>query len=97
MGRIMSSAESHEDIEDWLIARFSQITDVAPDQIDVNRPFVDYRLDSALAVTLSREFSDWLGRELPITLFWEHPTIRSLALAVVDEGAGGHHVVHERA
>ncbi|MFC4161437.1 acyl carrier protein [Chitinimonas lacunae] len=73
---------STEAAEDWLVQRFASLAQVAPAEIDLDRPFADYRLDSAVAVTISGEFSRWLGQELPITLFWEHPTIRSLAFAV---------------
>ncbi|MDK2122755.1 acyl carrier protein [Parachitinimonas caeni] len=74
--------QGHEAIEDWLVQRFAQLAEVSPDDIDLDRPFADYQLDSAVAVTVSREFGAWLGKELSITLFWEYPTIRSLAAAL---------------
>ncbi|MEX0731425.1 MAG: acyl carrier protein [Aquisalimonadaceae bacterium] len=81
----MTEAVQHprqESMEDWLISRFAQLAGVSPDEIDIDRPFADYQLDSAVAVTMTKEFSAWLGRELSITLFWEYPTIRSLAAAI---------------
>lgn len=78
----LDQPRSTEAAEDWLVQRFAQLAETAPEDIDLDRPFADYRLDSAVAVTVSAEFSRWLGQELPITLFWEHPTIRSLAFAV---------------
>lgn len=71
-----------EAIENWLVQRFSQLADVSPDEIDIDRPFADYQLDSAVAVTVSRELSRQVGRDLPITLFWEYPTIGSLSSAL---------------
>jgi acyl carrier protein len=70
------------EIEDWLVQRFAQLADVPNDEIELERPFADYRLDSAVAVTVARELAVWLGRELPITVFWEYPTIASLARAL---------------
>ena len=52
------------------------------DQIDATRPFVDYHLDSAVAVTVTRELGAWLSQDLPITLFWEYPNIDSLSAAL---------------
>ncbi len=77
------------DIQDWLVARFADLAQVAPQDIDVDRPFIDYQLDSALAVTVSQELGDWLAQELSITLFWEYPTIRSLAETMGAEAGHG--------
>ena len=76
---------TQEQIEDWLVQRFSQISAVTAAEIDIDRPFIDYQLDSAVAVTVSNELSSWLGYKLPITLFWEYPSISSLSCAL---GAG---------
>jgi acyl carrier protein len=71
-----------EDIQAWLIVRFADVLQVPPEDMDPNRPFADYQLDSALAVTVSRELGEWLEQELSITLFWEYPTIAELASAL---------------
>lgn len=78
--------ETQEAIADWLVQRFAQLAEVAPADIDIERPFADYQLDSAVAVTVSQELSERTGRDLPITLFWEYPSIGSLscALAIPD-------------
>jgi acyl carrier protein len=76
----------HKDsIEYWLVQRFAQLADVPAESIDVERPFADYQLDSAVAVTVSRELGAQVGRDLPITLFWEYPTIDTLAAALHDD------------
>ncbi|WWE79882.1 8-amino-7-oxononanoate synthase (plasmid) [Burkholderia gladioli] len=75
---------SHQDaIQHWLVQRFAQLAEVPAQSIEVERPFADYQLDSAVAVTVSRELSEQLGRDLPITLFWEYPTIAALSAALV--------------
>jgi acyl carrier protein len=74
-----AAARAASDIECWLVERFAQLANVEPSEIDSDRPFSDYALDSSVAVTVTAEFSRWLGSELAITLFWEYPTIRSLA------------------
>ena len=75
------------EIETWLLDRFAKLADIAPDDIDVDRPFADYQLDSSVAVTLTQDLSRWLARELSITLFWEYPSIRDLSSALADERA----------
>lgn len=74
--------QSQESIEEWLVHRFAGLADLSPADIDVNRPLADYQLDSAVAVTVSMELSARIGRDLPITLFWEYPTIGSLSSAL---------------
>jgi len=76
------SLSTQEEIESWLVQRFAQISQVGANDIDVDRPFADYELDSAVAVTVSQELSAQVGQTLPITLFWEYPTIASLASAI---------------
>ncbi|AFE06196.1 hypothetical protein COCOR_05112 [Corallococcus coralloides DSM 2259] len=77
---------SREQVENWLVNRIAEVAGLSQDAVDIQSPFVDYRLDSAVAVTVTAEFSRWLGRELPITAFWEYPTIQSLAGAVASDG-----------
>ena len=73
------------DVESWLIQQFSQLSQMEPESIELDRPFVDYNLDSSVAVSLAQELGRKLGAPLPVTLFWEYPTIRSLAAALSEE------------
>jgi acyl carrier protein len=85
-------ARSSDEIEHWLITRFAEALNVEPERIDVTSPITDYQIDSSAAVTVTNELSEWLGASLPVTLFWEYPTMRSLAVdlaAVRDGGIGG--------
>jgi acyl carrier protein len=77
---------TQEEIANWLVRRFAQLAQVGPAEIDVERPFADYELDSAVAVTVSQELSAQVGKSLPITLFWEYPTIASLSSALGMDG-----------
>lgn len=73
---------SSDEIEQWLVERFATIAEVDATELDVDRPFADYHLDSSVAVTVTRELSAWLDRELSLTLFWEYPTIATLSRAL---------------
>lgn len=76
---ISTIRRSREDIESWLTSRFAEIAALDRAQIDLDEPLAQYRFDSSVAVSVTGDLSSWLGRELPVTLFWEHPTIRTLA------------------
>jgi len=78
--------ETHDAVEAWLIDKLAALSQVDPDSIDVDRPFVDYHLDSSVAVTLALELGRWIGREFSPTLFWEFPNISVLAAALSDPG-----------
>jgi acyl carrier protein len=68
----------------WLVAKFALITGGDEADIDVERPFADYALDSSVAVSVAAELGLWVGQELSVTLFWEFPSIAELADALAD-------------
>lgn len=74
---------SEEAIQNWLLSRMSQYLGVSADEIDVQASFARYGLDSAVAVSLTGELAEWLGREFEPTLFWEYPCVQALARHLV--------------
>lgn len=42
-------------------------------------PIARFGLDSMAAVELHKAVEDWLGRPVPVTALWEHPTLDALA------------------
>jgi acyl transferase domain-containing protein/acyl carrier protein len=63
-----------------LIARLvAARVDLAPEQIDHDRPLESYGLDSAAAVTVAGELEQALGRPLHETLVYDFPTVRALS------------------
>ncbi|MCC7358230.1 MAG: amino acid adenylation domain-containing protein [Anaerolineales bacterium] len=67
-------------IESWLVDHIAKRLKMRPGVIAVERPFVEYGLDSAQAVGVAGELAVWLKRPVPPTLAWDYPTIRLLAL-----------------
>jgi acyl transferase domain-containing protein/acyl-CoA synthetase (AMP-forming)/AMP-acid ligase II/acyl carrier protein/alpha-ketoglutarate-dependent taurine dioxygenase len=63
----------------WLAGRLAAQLGVEPGAIDPRQPFAGYGVGSLAAVSLAGELAEWLGRRLPATLLYEHPTIESLA------------------
>ena len=84
------------EIEGRLVAHLARVLGIDPAAIDVGQPFADHGLSSLQAVALSAELEDLLGRALPATLAYDHPTIAALSRHLAGEtlsadgGAGGH-------
>ena len=66
---------------EWLIARGG----VAPEDVDLERPFAEYGLDSMTAVEMSGEIEDWSGVELTPIVAWNHPTVTRLSGYITDQ------------
>ncbi|MEO1131517.1 MAG: phosphopantetheine-binding protein, partial [Cyanobacteria bacterium J06639_1] len=78
----MASADappSEEAIQDWLIAKLAAATGLDPDDIEIDEAFANYGLDSSVALSLTGELGEWLGRDLEPTLFWEYTSVETLA------------------
>ena len=75
-------------VETLLVAKIAAHVKIDPDAVDTEKPFADYGLDSALAVSLVGELESHLGLQLPATLAWDYPCIANLSkyLAELDPG-----------
>jgi acyl-CoA synthetase (AMP-forming)/AMP-acid ligase II/acyl carrier protein len=74
--------ESH--VRNWLKAWLVARVGIEPSEIQLDKQFDEYGLDSLTAVELSGELEDWSGVELTPTNAWEHPSIDSMASLVTD-------------
>jgi myxalamid-type polyketide synthase MxaE and MxaD len=59
--------------------------EVDPEAIDPRQPFERYGLDSLNALRLAVELEARIGRKLPTTALWDHPSIESLATYLTRE------------
>ncbi|MGH3862638.1 SDR family NAD(P)-dependent oxidoreductase [Actinokineospora sp.] len=66
----------------WLVGRVADATGIA--SIDPDRPLQEYGLSSRDTVALVAELGERVGRVLPATFAYEHPTIAALAAAATD-------------
>jgi acyl transferase domain-containing protein/acyl carrier protein len=62
-----------------LVNDIASLLNIEVGAIDTRERFRDLGLDSARATTLIARLGIWLGRALPVTLVWEHPTVDALA------------------
>ncbi|WP_372722658.1 AMP-binding protein, partial [Novipirellula sp.] len=71
-------------LAEWLVVRAG----VAPQTIELDKPFADYGLDSMTSVELSGETEDWSGIELTPIVAWNHPTVTQLSRFIANELIG---------
>ena len=69
----------------WLSEKFAHQLEVNVDEVNVDKLFPDFGLDSTEVLVLAGELEHWLGFELSPTAMWYHPTIAKLAAYIVDE------------
>ena len=71
----------------WIGEWMERELGVAQDQVDAARPFVGYGMDSIHATMLVGDLEELLGRRLPPTLTWDHPTVDALARHIAPDAA----------
>lgn len=76
---------SIETIKSWLISQLAERLELNTNEIDIERDFIDYGLNSIEVVNLSGELENLLGRRLPPTLLLDYPTIEALAEYLVED------------
>jgi len=67
------------EIREWLVAKIAERVGAAPESINPTKPFTVLGVDSTEAVVISGELQEWLGRRVPPTIAWDHPSIDAVA------------------
>ncbi|SEG70748.1 phthiocerol/phenolphthiocerol synthesis type-I polyketide synthase D [Thermomonospora echinospora] len=76
---------TEDSVRQYLIEQIARRSRITAAEVDPDRPVEEFGLASRDAVAIAGELEQLLGRALPATLVWEHPTINGLATAL----AGG--------
>lgn len=76
------------EIETRLLKWLGHAADVDAAELDPNRPFADYGLDSLAAVELTGQLEDGLGLKLSPTIAWTFPTAATLARHLAEQMLG---------
>jgi acyl-CoA synthetase (AMP-forming)/AMP-acid ligase II/acyl carrier protein len=74
--------ESNHDasgIERWLLSQVASATGMAQDEVDPQRPFASFGIDSVKAVGIATSVEQQFGVELGATALWDFPSARLLA------------------
>jgi acyl transferase domain-containing protein/acyl carrier protein len=80
--------KSIAEIQAWLVARIAGLLEIPPGTIDINEPFDHYGVSSLEIVALSGDLEEWLGRRLPPSLIYDHPTIMKLSRHLAEDKDG---------
>lgn len=73
------------EIQNWLVEKLAEIARMKPGEIDVHKPFASYGIDSVMAVAISGDLEEWLGRRFPATLIYDYSNIAVLARYLAEE------------
>jgi acyl-CoA synthetase (AMP-forming)/AMP-acid ligase II/acyl carrier protein len=77
-----------ERIEAWILDWLVEQAGVRGADIDRDKPFAEYGLDSLTAVELSQRLEAWLGVELNAVIAWNYPTPHKIAHYLAREVGG---------
>lgn len=75
----MDSAITEDEIKTWLISYLADILDMPSEEVDPNASFDEFGLDSALAISLTGDLEEWLGKKVNPTLLYNYTTISRLS------------------
>ena len=73
---------TEDSVRRFLIEQIARRSRITAAEVDPDRPVEEFGLASRDAVAIAGELEQMLGRALPATLIWEHPTINGLAAAL---------------
>ena len=79
VGNTPTKLTNVKEIQQWMINWLAKTLQLTPQEIDPQRPFADYGLDSVMAVDFAEQLGTGLGREIDMTLAWSFPSIASAA------------------
>lgn len=68
-----------EELVEWIREWMARELELSGDSVDPQRPLVSYGMDSIHSMMLVGDLEEQLGRRLPPTLTWDHPTVDALA------------------
>ncbi|MEQ9137702.1 MAG: SDR family NAD(P)-dependent oxidoreductase [Thalassobaculum sp.] len=74
----MTARPSPEELADIVVGAVAAALGLQPSELDLDERFSRYGLDSLAAAGLIRVLAERLGRPLPPTLVWDHPTTARL-------------------
>jgi acyl carrier protein len=66
-------------IQEWLVTRIASIAQIRPQEVDVDRPFAEFGLDSLQLFQISGDLEKFLGYKVSEIVAWDYPTILKLS------------------
>ncbi len=66
-------------IQQWLITHIAAIAQIRPEDVDADRPFAEFGMDSMQLFQLSGDLQKFLGCEVSEIVAWDYPTVGQLS------------------
>ncbi len=84
---VRTQSPTAEAIQSWILAWISHEMLIAAEELDPAQSFESLGMSSLMAVTMTGDLADWLGREVDPAIVYDHATVASLAqfLAMADQ------------
>ena len=67
------------DIQEWLVTRIAGIAEIPLEEVDMDRPFAEFGMDSMQLFELSGDLQKFLGHDVSEIVAWDYPTIAKLS------------------
>jgi acyl carrier protein len=80
-------------VQEWLQQYVGELLEIGPDDVDLDKPFDRYGLDSSAAVGMTGDLSAWIGADVDAAAAYDHPSIRQLSHAVVHDAKSSSRVL----
>lgn len=105
----LAQLSKHASLEEYLhctrqfvVEQIVRITDMLPESINLAAPLFALGMDSLMSADLVDTLSESLGKKLPATLLFDHPTLDALVAYLLEESgldrsANGQHKAREEA
>ncbi len=74
-----SPRPTQQDAANWIVQYISKRLEIADSAVDRDALFSELGIDSSFAVVMSGDIGDWIDRDVPPNLLYEHPTVHKLA------------------
>jgi len=66
-------------IREWLVTRIAATAQIPPEEVELDRPFAEFGMDSMQLFELSGELQKFLGHKVSEIIAWDYPTIEKLS------------------
>ena len=74
--------DGREGVRRWLVGRVAGVLEIDPSTVDVTARLEDLDIDSVLVALIRVDLEEWLGREVPYSIFADYGSINELAVAL---------------